>query len=246
MATKRSGPLLFLIAMHQPLNASLSQPVRQRRPLVIVIGMPKSGTESFHEFFTCNEWKSSHYQCHGSMLGPGTKCAECMTRWVIDISRLPVGDREHELRRTCGNYDVFSQVDFTQSHTCMFPQVYYLKTLLSYLPHACFVLNTRPTDHWLSSVQSWAVDEKRGSLMSRMIDACPIHPRNETGLGEWYDMHKARASLALRSASCAIEFNIEEVGLTTHLDRFFKLNSSDRCLAKYAHRTAPTATAETG
>ncbi len=63
--------------------------------------------------------------------------------------------------------------------------------------------------------------------MQRMIDACPIHPRNETGLGEWYDRHKARASLALRSASCAIEVNIEEGGLTPSMDRFFTLNSSD-------------------
>jgi hypothetical protein len=100
------------------------------------------------------------------------------------------------------------------------------------------VLNTRPTDHWLSSVRGWAIGTELGGLLGRMIDACPIYPRNETGLGEWYDRHKMRASLAMRSAKCALEFNIEDdAGVTSHLNCFFKLNSSTQCLGIYAHKT---------
>ena len=64
-------------------------------------------------------------------------------------------------------------------------------------------------------------------------------PRNRTGLGEWYDRHKARATAWLRSsARCSLTFDIEDdVGLTTHLDRFFELNATQTCLAKYAHKT---------
>ena len=48
----------------------------------------------------------------------------------------------------------------------------------------------------------------------------------------------ARASLAMRSAKCALEFSIEDdVGVTSHLNRFFKLNSSAQCLGVYAHKT---------
>ena len=148
-----------------------------------------------------------------------------MMRWVTDVSGQPADDKSAELRSACGDYDVFAQVDYEPHYTCLFPQVFFLQTLLRYLPHACFVLNTRSTDHWLSSVRNWY------DMMGRMIDACPIHPRNETGLGEWYDRHKMRASLAMRSAKCALEFNIEDdVGLTSHLNRFFKLNSSTQCL----------------
>ena len=143
----------------------------------------------------------------------------------------PAGDSSASLRSACGNYDVFAQVDYEPDHTCIFPQVFHLHTLMSYLPHACFILNTRPTNNWLRSVREWP------GMMDRLTGACPIHPRNETGLGKWYDEHKERASLALRSAQCAGEFNIEDgVGLTTHLDRFFKLNSSNTCLAKYGNK----------
>ena len=173
-----------------------------------------------------------------------------MTRWAADMSGKPVGDRSAELRLACGNYDVFAQVDYVSSQVCKVPQVFYLETLLSYLPHACFVLNTRPTDTWLSSVRSWRskVDhnDNRSSLMTRLIGACPIHPKNETGLGDWYDMHKLRASLALRSANCGLEFNIEDgIGPTTHLDRFFKINSSKECLSTYARKTVYMNTSQT-
>ena len=123
-----------------------------------------------------------------------------MTRWVTDVSGRPAGDKSAELRSACGDYDVFAQVDYNPAYTCLFPQVFFLQTLLRYLPGACFVLNTRPTDHWLSSMRRWS------DMMGRMIDGCPIHPRNKTGLGEWYDRHKMRARLAMRSAKCALEF----------------------------------------
>jgi len=211
------------------------------RPMIIVIGMPKSGTETISEFFQCNAWSTSHWSCPlGAGLWaanrtfpahPFPACGNCMTRWVTDMAGRPVHDGSASLRSACGNYDVFAQVDYEPAHACMFPQVFFLTTLLSYLPHACFILNTRPTSHWLKSVRGWP------GMMGRLTDACPIHPRNETGLGKWYDEHKVRASLALRSAQCASEINIEDgVGLTTHLDRFFKLNSSDACLAKYGNK----------
>ncbi len=93
--------------------------------------------------------------------------------------------RADVLRRLCGNYDAFTQIDFTGEMradavgTCIYPQINYLGTLLRYLPRACFVLNTRPTAHWLNSVSQWA------GLMPRILRNCPIWPRNETGLARW-------------------------------------------------------------
>ena len=221
---------------------SLAPSPRLPRPLVIVIGMPKCGTGTINEFFKCNGWKTSHYACrfdpnkHIRSVPAAMSCGNCVTRWVLTVMDQPVGDKSAQLRLACGNYDVFAEMDYAQIHTCMFPQVFFLQTLLTYLPHACFVLNTRPTDHWLSSVRNfrWGY----AHLMPRILNNCPINPRNETGLGDWYERHNLIASLALRSARCALEFDIEDgVGLTTHLDRFFTLNSSTKCLQAYSHKT---------
>jgi len=219
----------------------LSASPSPRRPLVIVIGMPKCGTKTIADFFKCNGWHTSHYACRHDLkytYRTMSSCADCVTRWVLNVMDQPVGDKSAQLRLACGNYDVFAQMDYAPLHTCMFPQVFFLQTLLRYLPHACFVLNTRPTDHWLSSVRNWRMGANNSHLMPRYLNNCPINPRNETGLGEWYDRHNLRASLALRSARCALEIDIEDgVGLTTHLDRFFTLNSSTECLKTYSHKS---------
>ena len=239
-----NGIMLVRIAflLELVLSASPSPP----RPLVIVVGMPKCGTGTIYEFFECNGWKTSHQVCSGFLpwldlmnadAERGITCAACVTHWVTTVMGKPASDRSAELRLACGNYDVFAQLDSEPLHTCLFPQVSFLQTLLNYLPHACFVLNTRPTDKWLSSVRNWHHLQMGANLTTRLIDSCPIHPRNETGLGDWYERHNLQASLALRSARCALEIDIEDgIGLTTHLDRFFKVNSSRKCLHAKAHR----------
>ena len=186
-------------------------------------------------------------------------------KWVTQMSGSSTTDGSAALRSACGDYDVFAQVDYEPNGACLFPQMYFLQTLLRYLPSACFILNTRPTEHWLESVRNW------NDMLPHMISSCPINPRNATGLGEWYDRFKARASLALRASSrCALEFvchpegsnpsrgpqqrsaiptrassaclgqDIEDgVGPTTHLDQFFALNSSTTCLGIHTHQTSP-------
>ena len=112
-------------------------------------------------------------------------------KWVTQMSGSSTTDGSAALRSACGDYDVFAQIDYEPNGACLFPQMYFLQTLLRYLPSACFILNTRPTEHWLESVRNW------NDMLPHMISSCPINPRNATGLGEWYDRFKARASLAL-------------------------------------------------
>ena len=114
--------------------------------------------------------------------------------------------------------------------TCIYPQINYLGTMLRYLPRACFVLNTRPTAHWLNSVSQWA------GLRPRLLRNCPIWPRNETGLGRWYDDYKQRTSARLRAwGGCYLEVDIEREDLTARLDHFFAMNASAECLATHTH-----------
>ena len=202
--------------------------------------------------------RSAHWKCGHS------QCGNCVMRWVTEMSGSSTRDGSAALRTACGDYDVFAQVDYEPYGTCLFPQMYFLQTLLRYLPSACFILNTRPTEHWLASVRNWK------NMLSRLTSACPINPRNATGLGEWYERFRARASLALRASTrCALEFvchpegsnpsrgppagllptraspaclgqDIEDgVGPTSHLDQFFALNSSTTCLGIHTHETSP-------
>uniref|UniRef100_A0A7S0NE31 Sulfotransferase domain-containing protein n=1 Tax=Phaeocystis antarctica TaxID=33657 RepID=A0A7S0NE31_9EUKA len=203
------------------------------RPLIIVLGMPKTGTETIGEFFKCNGLKSAHWKCDHST------CGDCVMRWVTEMSGSSTSDGSAALRSACGDYDVFAQMDYEPRGACLFPQMYFLQTLLRYLPSACFILNTRPTEHWLASVRNWKTG--RNNMLSRLTSACPINPRNATGLGEWYERFKARASLALRASTrCGLEFDLEDgVGPTSHLDQFFALNSSTTCLGIHTHETSP-------
>ena len=133
------------------------------RPLVIVLGMPKTGTESIAKFFTCNKWKSSHWTCPGH-----GHCGQCLLRWVAAVAGSSIADGADLLREACGDFDVFSQIDYEPSGACLFPQVTYLPTLLRYLPNAYFVLNTRPTAHCTLAVECRAVGQYAGAADSGM------------------------------------------------------------------------------
>jgi len=210
--------------------------VKKQRPMVVVLGMPKSGTESINSFLKCSGWNSSHWSCGVDTAGRQAFCGHCMLRWVMEMSGSNTTNGAAALKRQCGNFNAFGQIDYEPMGACIFPQVSHLHTLIRYLPDACFVLNTRPTTRWLASVHHWGVGEL--NMERRLTRYCPIYPRNKTGLGLWYDEIKFRASLALRKAKCSLEFDIEDdVGLTTHLDRFFDLNASERCMDVHKNKT---------
>ena len=193
------------------------------RPLVIVLGMPKTGTESIAEFFKCNGWKSSHWKCPGHGY-----CGQCLLRWVAAVAGSSIADGADLLREACGDFDVFSQIDYEPSGACLFPQVTYLPTLLRYLPNAYFVLNTRPTAHWLSSAAQW------GNMLERLTQACPINPRNSTGLGQWYEaiLSAHRKPCAMQMSVTLTEVNLENatVPMLGGINDFFSVKSKAVCL----------------
>jgi len=119
--------------------------------------------------------------------------------------------RSHAFARlACGDADVYAQIDFVARDLCLLPQITHLQSLVSLLPHACFILNTRPLNHWLGSVRDWGTHwgKKYNPLMQRFAKACPLWPRNETGLARWVEEHHARAREVLATAPCAIELNM--------------------------------------
>lgn len=75
---------------------------------VFVVGFPKTGTSSIHEFFQCGGIKSSHYCCCGSSRththcnDGGRTFGECMRDNIK--SKLPI-------LQGCGDYSVYAQMD---------------------------------------------------------------------------------------------------------------------------------------
>ena len=192
-----------------------------RPPLTLVVGVSKCGTTSLANFFRCSGVRTSHLRC-----GPNDEqpCAHCVLRFLADLAAYPVlkpdmaarsVDHEPMFRRLCGPASAHAQIDYPWD--CLHPQVTSLFSLVRALPRACFVLNTRPLDHWLASVRGYGA----AGLYSNAVGArtvgeqyyrsCPIFPRNESGLRAWAERHVAVARQMLSDeARCWVEVDIED------------------------------------
>ena len=156
---------------------------------VFVLGMPKSGTSSIAAYFECGRGakKVSHWLCDRRKVDnwkDKEHCADCIYR-NVNAGEDPL--------KGCGNFDVWAQMDREGDNDglCYFPQIEALEALHEYYPTATLILNLRPLDKWVSSVQRW------GTMHSRLVD-CDItgFPRgtgqSEEELIAWYKYHAAK------------------------------------------------------
>ena len=81
----------------------------------------------------------------------GPHCGACVSEFVAAVGKLGVrrgpdalGDQTRLFRKLCGDFDAFTQLDSVTTTGCVAPQVSHLAALVTALPSACFVLNTRP------------------------------------------------------------------------------------------------------
>ena len=174
-------------------------PDARRRPLVLELGLFKTGTTAIADYFRCNGWARSHNVCKARG-NETTACVRCMGRFLeaaawAGIGRGPTNggvfatagdvDLGPTFRRLCGPYDVFAELGHLTATTCFLPQVEHLRTLVRVLPNACFVLNTRELGGWMRSVSAWVGHEQvhfRGvTLLKRALSNCPIWPRTAEG-----------------------------------------------------------------
>ena len=141
-------------------------------PKVFVIGLPKTGTTSLHEFFKCGGRSSAHWRCAANR-----RCGECIES-NVRIGRPPM--------QGCGDFDVYAQmdVDADGNHSCYFPQIDALATLYRHYPRATYILNTRPFDHWNRSIHRWRgmSRHKKASMATRLRYKCrwPFVQANDT------------------------------------------------------------------
>jgi len=121
---------------------------------ILALGLPRSGTTSLHDFFSCVGLKSSHTFCSGH--GGDRKLPTCAQ---IIKSNIKMGlPAFHET----GEYDVYAKLDLEYMRgtiedphgLCYFPQVEALHEIHTQYPHATIILNTRNIFKWVVSVRS--------------------------------------------------------------------------------------------
>ena len=162
-----------------------------------------------------------------------TFCGTCFLNFIAAFAERYGGVRESFdasslLREWCGDFDVFSQIDYEPGAACIFPQVTFLHTIIRALPNACFVLNTRPINHWLTSVDTFPND-----FRERLLASCPIYPADDVGLANWHLRHIQRARAAMRTLRCALEVDLESPTAGDKVAHFFN-GSSAACWQKTA------------
>ena len=177
---------------------------------IFVMGMPKSGTTSIMKFFRCGQRKTSHWLCANRKA-----CGNCIYD-NMQKNRDPI--------HNCGDFDVYAQMDRDggDGKLCFFPQIDALDALHAYHPDATFILNLRPPDHWLKSVDSWK------HLRKRLID-CNIStlPKGVGGHDDemlhWYTSHAdmIRTFVKQHPSHRLVEVQIEDEDAGVTMEKAF-------------------------
>jgi|UniRef100_A0A8J9S8N4 hypothetical protein len=171
---------------------------------VLVMGLPRSGSASLHEFFRCNNVKSSHFCCGTSQ----------KTSFACEPDQPTCGRCVHQnLNQSlpafqgCGNFSVYSQFDVEsgQPFSWFLPQHFALPLLHESFPEAVWILNRRADARvWARGVLHWYSVSRRvmnafglqyhhPTLIAAKIYDAPVRPLTEDGLIADISLSLARA-----------------------------------------------------
>jgi len=152
--------LLLVFALARVPKPSFDNPI-------LVMGFGKCGTSSLFQFFRCGGFKVSHYICERQL------CGMCVARCMA------AGKKPLEC---CGDYDIHTQFWSVRPPNCSIPQVFEMEAIHKAYPKSTWILNTRPTKHWIRSQNAYTKDWRQRWL------GCT----NRTFLPEPTDEHFAR------------------------------------------------------
>mmetsp|Transcript_29261 Transcript_29261/g.41422 ORF Transcript_29261/g.41422 Transcript_29261/m.41422 type:complete len:282 (+) Transcript_29261:115-960(+) len=119
---------------------------------LIVVGLPKAGTNSIAEYFRCGGIQNvAHNKCLNHDF-----CGSTIQQNILA--------GQNPLLNT-GNADVYVQIDVeldvTKGLPCYFPQIEALDSIHRAHPNSTFLLNTREVNGWIRSVRKWAQMDAR-------------------------------------------------------------------------------------
>ena len=188
---------------------------------ILVAGMPKAGTTTIYSFFRDAGYKSSHYYCKEDQGIEKLNCGFCI-RDAIQDNLPPL--------KTCGDYDVWAQMDVTylpdyQIYDCYYPQILAMEELHMEAPNATIILNRRNLDRWVSSLQRWS----RISMAHRLTK-CKEGPASESveDLQEWHKNHiqAIRRFVQKYPSHALVEIDIEDPMAAKRMAKLFKVKES--------------------
>lgn len=165
---------------------------------ILLVGMPKTGTSTIHSFFERSGYRSSHFRCLNNTL----YCGLCI-KVAIEQHKPPL--------KTCGDYEVWAQMDIENLGQCHFPQIHNLEILHQEAPHATFLLSLRNMTRWAHSVQNWVGNVR--SLAAR-LSKCKGGPKSKHAqdLIQWHYEHiqRIREFVKNHPSHTLLEINIED------------------------------------
>ena len=210
---------------------------------IFVLNLPKSGTETSRDYFTCGGYESSHTYVSQRRIGT---CL--LNNWSKSQALKENGAREltakknatqeriyplqgchsitkkYYIPRTDPRYgknvtvQVYSDIG-TPSPTCYYPTIHNggLEYLYSYYPNATWVLFVRNGDDWYDSMKRWG----NGSLLKQWKNRCdfPSGTNSTTSEEDWIDFYarhteKIREFVLKYSSLNYIEVDLESAHTT--------------------------------
>jgi len=175
---------------------------------ILLVGMPKTGTTSIHAFFKRSGYRSSHYKCINDLL-----CGLCI-KVAIEKGKPPL--------KSCGDYEVWAQMDVENLGQCYFPQIQNLDILHQEAPNATFILSHRNMTRWARSVENWV---GRIRSMAARLAKCKGGPKskNAEDLIQWHLEHIERIRTFVKDhpSHKLVEINIEDPNAGEIMARHF-------------------------
>ena len=169
-------------ADHQLTRRLQKSKTMARSPIIVVLGLPRSGSQQIHDYFECNGIASAHYCCDTSDAKNRTRfpchdrtCGACVHS---NLKRKRPAFKDcstQRLVRVWSQFDLESQVPFS----LFLPQHFALSALHHYDTNATWILNTRSApSKWATNVLHWNTDTHR------ILNAfqVPYYSRNQTSV----------------------------------------------------------------
>ena len=153
--------LLLQIGVLLVLSSASGKEETFNHPMIILVGLPHSGSLAIHEYLKCHGLSSIHYCCDGSSktdfpCQSNKSCGDCVLRNLQ--ARRPAFDRcaAGESRPPTTMPQVWSRFDKETAETWVLPQHFALGLLHEAYPTATWILQTRGSSkEWAESIYHW-------------------------------------------------------------------------------------------
>lgn len=213
-----------------PIIGAVPPQSNKKETRIINVGLPKSGSTSLHRMFSHAGRKKEktnlnlHY------------CGQCIFDQIQEqrqqYEEKSTAKIEYDLLHKCGDFHVWTQIDFLHYEKCIFPQIQYLEELYSDAPNATWLMPMRNVSNWVRSVTHY----RNARELAEECDLLPYlnitigDAKSDDKMMELYCAHIDQIRFFVKSHPTLsyIEFRIEDPNVGSFLKEFFPSLSESR------------------